>query len=373
FDETARALRRDVTITYVDSSVALPAGAAAQAWVTLAGNEPLVARRGVELPETFLRADRETQTSHMLLAGLSGILLIVLIAGGAVFVVRRRAPLVDDGALDTRATITMIGALALLGVAESLNSLPQQLFSYDTSVMWRTFVAKTSVQVLLAVFPALIVYGLWLVVGALRRRAGIPLIVPAVQRSHGREHDVLLAGLGLGGTLALVQLGAPFAMDSGLPAVPQTVLALALPWLGDALSIPMGVVTGVAGFAIPALVIAGLSNKGVVRALLITVLLALLGGTVASVGGTHPEHRAFALVFGLLALGGGAAAITWWGRLCAWSWVIGVLASRAFEALHEAAGAPTTNGRVAGAVSLAVAVSLLFAIARLVSVRPERD
>src|ERR1019366_6967352 len=109
-----------------------------------------------------------------------------------------------------------------------INSLPQLLFSYDTSVPWRTFLATTGVRVLLTVFPALIVYALWLAVGALRRRAGIPLLVPAAQRSDGREHDVVLAGLGLGGTLALLQLGAPLAMRGGVPAPPQTVLPLAL-------------------------------------------------------------------------------------------------------------------------------------------------
>jgi hypothetical protein len=372
FDETARPLRRDVTITYVDSSVALPAGAAAHAWVTLAGNEPLVVRRGVELPETFLRADRETQTTHMLLGGLSGLLLLVLVAGGAVFVVRRRPPLIGDGALDTRSMIAIIGALSVLGMAQSLNSLPQLLFSYDTSVPWRTFMATTSVQVLMAVFPAAIVYGLWLALGALRRRAGIPLLDRAAQRLLGREYDVLLAGLGLGGTLALLQFGTTMAMDSGLPGVPQTVLALALPWMGDALSIPMGTVTGVAGFAIPALVIAGLSGRRVVRALLIILLLALLGGAVATAGGAHPEHRGFALVFGLAALVAGGAAIRWWGGLCAWSWLIGVLAARMFGAMHEMASAPTGSGRAAGAVSLAVAGALLFAISRRVSGRPDR-
>ena len=371
FDETARPLRRDVTITYVDSSVALPAGAAAHAWVTLAGNEPLVVRRGVDLPEAFLRSDREKQTSHMLLAGLCGLLVAVFVGAGAVFVVRRRAPLADDGALDTRATIAIVGGLSILGMAQSLNSLPQLLFAYDTSVPWRTFVATASVQVLMAVFPALIVYGLWLTVGALRRRTGIPLLAPVAGRSPGREHDTLIAGLGLGGTLALVQFGMPLALDSGLPGVPQTVLALAVPWIGSALSIPIGTLASVAGFAIPALVIAGLSGKWLLRVLSIVVLLALLGGTLATAGGAHPEHPVIAVLFGVLALAAGAAAIAWWGRLCAWSWLIGVLVGRSLEALHEATSEPTATGRAAGAVSLAVAVALVFAIQKRLSARPD--
>ena len=62
--ETARPARRDATVTYTDTAVKLPAGAAARAWVQVAGDEPLVARRGVELPEAFLRADRERQTNR---------------------------------------------------------------------------------------------------------------------------------------------------------------------------------------------------------------------------------------------------------------------------------------------------------------------
>ena len=370
FDETARPLRRDVTITYVDSSVTLPAGAAARVWVTLAGNEPLVVRRGVELPEAFLRADRETQTSRLLLGGLCGLLLVALVAGGTVFVVRRRSPLIDDGALDVRATVAIIATFSILGMAQSINSLPQLLFSYDTSVPWRTFLATTGVRVLLTVFPALIVYALWLAVGALRRRAGIPLLVPAAQRSGGREHDVVLAGLGLGGTLALLQLGAPLAMRGGVPAPPQTVLPLALPWLGEALSMPIGTVAGVALFAIPALVIAGVSARRGVRALAIVVVLALMAGIGASTGGAHPEHRAIALLFGLFVLAAGGAAVAWWGMLCAWTWLTAELVARAIGALHEASHAPTANGRAAGVVSLAVAVALLFAISRHVRSRP---
>ena len=155
FDETARPLRRDVTVTYADSSVALPAGAAAHAWVTLAGNEPLVARRGVELPEAFLRADHDKQTTDIVIAGLCGLVLAILIGGGAVFVVRKRAVLLDDGALSVRSTVTIIGMLWVLGMAQSLNSLPQTLFAYDTTVPWRTFVATVGVGVVLTVFPAL--------------------------------------------------------------------------------------------------------------------------------------------------------------------------------------------------------------------------
>ncbi len=361
FDETARAFRRDVTITYADTSVTLPAGAAAHAWVTLAGNDPLVARRSVELPETFLRTDRETQTTDIVIAGLCGLVLAILIGGGAVFVVRRRAVLLDDGALSMRATVTIIGALWVLGIAQSLNSLPQTLFAYDTTVPWRTFVATVGVGVVLTVFPALIVYALWLAVGALRRRVGIPL-TPAA--SPDQKNDMLLAGLGLGGALALIELAAQFVARHEIAEPPQTLLGLALPWLGNALSTPVAAVAGTAAFAIPALIVAGISARRSVRALLIVALLALLGGVVAAAGGASPVTALIAGVFAVVALAAAGAAIRWWGALCAWSWVIAQLFERAIRGLHDARGAPTTPEQAAGIMSMAVALALVFAVVR---------
>jgi hypothetical protein len=45
--ETARPARRDATVTYTDTSMKLPDGAAARTWVQVAGDEPLVARRSI--------------------------------------------------------------------------------------------------------------------------------------------------------------------------------------------------------------------------------------------------------------------------------------------------------------------------------------
>ena len=84
FKETARPVRRDVTVTYTDTAVVLPDGAVARAWVTVAGDEPLMVRRGVELPEAFLRADRERQSTRALIAALCGLVLIGVIITGSV-------------------------------------------------------------------------------------------------------------------------------------------------------------------------------------------------------------------------------------------------------------------------------------------------
>ncbi|MEA2763446.1 MAG: hypothetical protein QOD47_2730, partial [Gemmatimonadaceae bacterium] len=88
--ETARPARRDATVTYTDTSMKLPDGAAARTSVQVAGDEPLVARRSIELPEAFVRADRERRTTRTASAGAVGLLMFGLIVTGAIFVKRRR-------------------------------------------------------------------------------------------------------------------------------------------------------------------------------------------------------------------------------------------------------------------------------------------
>ena len=46
-----------------DTAVKLPAGGSGGVWVDIAGDQPLLVRRGVELPEVFLRADRARETN----------------------------------------------------------------------------------------------------------------------------------------------------------------------------------------------------------------------------------------------------------------------------------------------------------------------
>ena len=70
--ETARPARRDVTVTYTDTTVKLPGGAVARAWVQIAGDEPLAVRRGVELPEAFrARRPRARLINRVMIGGVS--------------------------------------------------------------------------------------------------------------------------------------------------------------------------------------------------------------------------------------------------------------------------------------------------------------
>ena len=121
---------------------------------------------------------------------------------------------------------------------------------------------------------------------------------------------------------------------------------------------------GTAAFAIPALIVAGISAKRSVRALLIVALLALLGGVVAAAGGASPVNALIAGAFAVAALVAAGAAIRWWGALCAWSWVIAQLIERAIKAVYDARRAPTAPEQTAGIVTVAVALALVFAVVR---------
>ncbi|MDQ3996277.1 MAG: CPBP family intramembrane metalloprotease, partial [Gemmatimonadota bacterium] len=194
FRETARPARRDVRVTYTDTAVKLPAGAAARVWVDIAADEPLVVRRGVELPEAFLRADRARQTNRMVIAGVGILLLFGLVLTGAIVVKRRLPVALHDGTPDRRTSLLLIGGLVLLATLSQLNSLPSELYSYDTAEPWSTFVGTTALSFVAPVLLTLMLAGLWLALGALRRRVGIPMTPAGPARS--ARTDVLVAGLG---------------------------------------------------------------------------------------------------------------------------------------------------------------------------------
>ena len=168
----------------------------------IAGDEPLVARRGVELPEAFLRADRERQTTKMLIGFGGFVVLLGLLVTAAILVRRRRPILVDDGNLDRRQTIKLVGILVVLATLSSLNALPTQLFRYDTTHTWGNFLGNTALGFVLSIPLILIVIGLWHALNALRRRVGIPMLLSGP--SHTASNEMLIAGLGLGAVIFAV-------------------------------------------------------------------------------------------------------------------------------------------------------------------------
>ena len=361
YKEKALPSRHDVTVTYTDTAVKLPAGAAARAWVVVAGDEPLMARRGVELPETFLRADRERQTSHALIAGLCGLLLAGGIITGAIFVARRRPMLVDDGTLERRETVAIIGTLVLLAIAGRLNALPSTLFSWDTSEPWGRFVGTTLLTLVSAIPLAFAAFGAWLGVAALRRRVGIPML--AGPPSRATSDDMLLAGLGLGSlAYALSRIGA-LLPSRGMPSTPSTLLDDAAPALSLLPALPSAIIFTVAFIAVPLLVIAGVTRNWMLRAVIAAAMIALsLAATIAVAPANDVDPARIALAIAAMA----ALALTLraWGTRSAWSWIVAVLVQQGFGGLRQVVHAPVWQERVANGLLLILACVLIALIAQ---------
>ena len=354
--ETARPARRDVTVTYVDTAVKLPAGAIARAWVQIAGDEPLVARRGIELPESFLRLDRQRQTNRMLVLGACTLLLLGGVVLGGFFVVGRRPLLLDDGVLDRRTTIIGVAVLSVLGIVDRLNELPTTLYSYDTSEPWSSFLGTTALSFAGVVPMALLVLGAWLALNALRRRVGVPMRSSAAS-------DMLVAGLGLGAVLSAASGIMSLASRAGIPRAPSTVLELALPFVDSVASMPSSAIVMVALAGIPILVIAGITPRWPVRALIVAVALALLVAAGSAFEPTRELDPARLLV-GVAMLGVVAFALTSFGRVAACSWLVAELWMQALSGLREVVHAVVDQERVAGGLTILVACGLMALVVR---------
>jgi hypothetical protein len=359
--ETARPARRDALVTYTDTSVQLPDGAAARAWVQIAGDDPLVARRGVELPESFLRADRQRQTNRMVVGGLCILVLLGLIVTGAIIVKRRRPILVNDGILERRQTYILLSALILLATLSSLNSLPSKLFRYDTAQPWSSFLGTTALGVIVSIGAILILFALWLALGAMRRRAGIPML--AGEPSRSASNDMLIAGLGLGGVLFAASQLSTLLPRGWVPDTPTTVLNDLFPLLAGVTDVPMFVMMTVAMFGIPLLVVAGLSRRWTVRALMIVGGVALAGGAMRVLMPAS-DLAPWTAALGIARLAVISVAVAVLGSLAAWSWLVAALTFLGLNSLRLAVYGAVWQERGAAALTLFVAAALVVLIAR---------
>jgi membrane protease YdiL (CAAX protease family) len=361
YRETPRPARLDVIVTYTDTAVKLPDGAAARAWVRIAGNEPLGILRGVELPEAFLRADREHHTNRMMI-GAAGILLLLglMIAGGVV--VKRRLPVaLDDSPLDRRTRLWLIGGLALLTTLSNLNKLPSHLSSYDTAQPWSTFLGTTALTVLQPFVFTLMLLGVVLVLDALRRRIGIPML-PGEPYPSPRT-DMLIAGLGLGGIIYSVSDLGRLGSRGGIPPVPTTELDTAIPLLAGIPDIPTTAILGIGMIGVPVLIVAGLTPRWSWRALIagtITVLVGVIAWAFEPTVDVDAAGLTLLIVIVLLLM----LAISVWGRVSAWSWIVAALAYQALRASSDTVYGPEWQTRVAGVLSVVVAGALIVLIAR---------
>jgi len=363
--ETSRPARRDVTVTYADTSVRLPAGASARAWVYLAGDEPLVARRGIELPEAFLRADRSRRTDRLMVAGVSIMLLIGFVVSGALFVKRRRPILLEDATLERRTTVLGVSALTLLMALSMANELPSQLFGWDTAQPWSTYLTGVALSFVATVVMALVVYGLLLVTNALRRRVGIPLVPDAPE---GTRRDVLVAGLGLAGIAYASSALVALSEQADLPPPADTALDRLVPALMGVPDVAPNALSAVVGVAIPLLVIAGVSTKRAGRVALAALFVALISATAWSTdagANVDPMWGTLALVASIAT----AVALVHWGGHAAAAWFVAALAFQGFDGLRDAVYGAVWEARVSGTLVLATAVACLWFLLRRVPTR----
>ena len=363
FRERARPARLDVRITYTDTAVKLPAGAAARVWVVVAGDEPLGVRQGVELPEAFLRAERARWTNRMVVAAVAILLLVGFVISGAIAVKRRLAPAVHDGALDRRTSLLLIGGLFVVATLSSLNSLPSQLYSYDTAQSWSTFVGTTALGFLAPVLFTFMLVALLHVLDALRRRMGIPMVPAGSPRSAAT--DVLILGLGLGGVIyAAAGLDALIPpAPGGMPSTPWTHLNDFVPLLAGVPDIPVSAIALVLMLGIPILVVAGVTQRRSWRALIVVAIVMLVAAVTWALAPTDdvdPARLALLIASLVLAL----FAIRVWGPRSAWSWFVAGLTYQGLGGLRDGVYGPEWQARGAGALTVLAATALIALIVR---------
>jgi len=359
---TDRPRRRDATVAYVDTTVHLPAGASARAWVSFAGNEVLVVRRGVELPEAFQRAERERRTRVVAFAALFAALLLGVAGGGAIVVSRRRPALVHDRMFERRTSVTLLGIFAALAMASALNGWPATLFSYDTASSWSNHVATVVVGIIVSPILALVLAGLWLVMEAMRRRAGIAAwpardaAAGGAAAAAGAVGDATLAGAALGAVAALGAILSWVIRAEPAGQMPVTQLDAAVPVLSTALGVPLAIAMDVATAAIPVLLVLA-ATRDIRRRWLIVALAAVVSaGVLAPVAGsvsTSPLTAA-GVLSGLAAVAALVAALVTWGRRGPYAWLLAAAALAGYGALRVAVHAPVGVERAGGLLGMLV-------------------
>ena len=250
--------------------------------------------------------------------------------------------------------------MIVLAVLSGLNSLPSELFSYDTAEPWSRFVGMTILALVRSIPFALIVLGLWLVLDAMRRRVGIPMLAGEPSRSASK--DMVIAGLGIGGIVyAMTHPLNVFALRGVMPRTPTTVLNQALPALAGIPDLPMSTVMIVALVGIPLLVVAGITQQKMMRALIAVIALALIGVVGWSI---DPDADPLGVALVIASLAAVSVAFVAWGTLSAWSWVVAALAYQSLSGLRGAAYGATWQDRAAAAILVLAAGALIALIAR---------
>jgi hypothetical protein len=356
-EETARPARLDTRLTYTDTTVELPAGAAARAWVSLAGGEAVAVQRGIELPELFVRENVDRRTTRLLFSGLGAMVLISIVVAGTIAVIRRGEPVMEEDWLARRGPVMAAAVVAVFMLLTELNGLPASRLGYDTARPWTTFVTTNALgSAVGAVLFAMVAGGLWMTVSSLRRRVGIPdFPPPAVDRERWRGS--IVAGVALGAVAAAASI-ARDAVASGIPPAPQTSMDQAAPIAAGVLSLPISVAVVVPVIAIPLLLILAVARTTAARIALALLLVVLAGATASGLtDGTPSLAATMTSLGGLLAVGW---AVWRWGGISVLTWITAALALAAITGLHSALGLRGITDRVGEGVAVAAAVGALL-------------
>lgn len=357
YEATERPRRRDVTITWIDTTLALGEGASARVWVSLAGSEVLVVRRGIELPEAFQRSVRERQTRNVAFMGIFLALAFGAVVAGTIFAIRRRPELVTDRMFDRRTGLAIFALLAASAVASSLSGWPSTVFSYDTASAWSNHIGMSVIGVLVVSVLALLLVGLWLVVESLRRRVGMPAW-PAPDTAR----DALLAGVSLGAVFALSESLRTWVAPSGTGAAPSTTLDAAFPVLAGLPDVVMGVAGPAMVAAIPLLALMALwsreRDRWIVLAAFVAIGAALVGPVTV---GERPAPPTLAEgVVAAFTLVASVWAIRTWGRWGPVAWLAAAAAMTGIGQLRSLLRDPTTVEQLASGLTLVATLAVIW-------------
>lgn len=358
YEEVQKPARRDVTVTYIDTTVALPAAATARAWVSIAGDEVLVVRRGVELPEAFVRETRGKEQSEFVLVALVGMTALALVFWAVVRARRRPVLATDD--LSRRAFAIALGVVAISAVAGAWQGLPAELTRYDTATTWRTFLTSLWATQLVSLAGVVLLAALWLLLNGLRMRAGIPLVSGS---KTGRWSDDVVAAMALGGLPLVTGLVGRWVTSSDMPRPPHTLLNQFVPALAPMTGVIPGTVALVLAVAIPALALRGFSERREIRVLFAVVLAGLIGAAVFSTrttfGGDSTTWQS--VVWGIVTTASALLALLVWGGGSVLSWFMAAFFLGALNGINDAITAPTGVERLGAGIAAVLALALFSA------------
>ena len=356
YEEARKPARRDAMVTYVDTTVALPAAATARVWVSVAGDEVLAVRRGVELSEAFVRETRGEEQSELVVVAVVGISVLTLLIW-AVMRARRR-PVVATDDLSRRAMVIALSVVAVSSVAGSLLGLDAELTRYDTATPWRTFMTSVWATQLMSLLGVFFLAAFWFLLNGLRKSAGIPLVGGSKE---GRWTDDTTVAMALGGLPLVTGLVGHWLTSPDMPGPPHTLLDRFAPALAPMTGVIPGAIALVLAVAIPLLAIRGFSPERKVRVFLVVALTGLIGAAVLSTGTMFGgrdaapwQSAAWTIVSAVMAL----LAIMAWGRVSVLSWFMAALFLGALNGIHDAITAPTTVERFGAVLATTFALAL---------------